>query len=140
MDMRRLPFGARISEEFIEHLKRATAKARAESPEVLPCLWVEEKQRYEYLAGAGPQTMRIDLEKSTEIAPVNGLAPGTRPAMLIKERICVLNFDTRAYKPEATFNIDGLQLHVPQEAQAELRGAYLNVVDDRKIVATYDPI
>src|SRR5690349_14491581 len=87
--MRQLPFGARVSDEFIEHLKRETAKAKAESPEVFPCLWVEEAT-LRVSCGCGPQTTRMDFEKSTEITPVNRLALGTRPAPLIKERICVL--------------------------------------------------
>jgi hypothetical protein len=137
--MRELPFGARISESFVKKLKWETARASEESPGVLPCLCVEETQRHKHLGRRGPHVGRIEFEKGTEIPPINRLAPSAWPAvMLIKERVWTLYFDSREHPPEATFEIDGVELHIPAQAQAELKGATILVVND-KIVVKYDP-
>ncbi len=136
--MRELPFGARISDSFVEMLTRETVKAKAECPEAAPCLWAEEEQRYETLRGAEPHPKRIDLEEGPEIPPVNRLAPPNPAVMLIRERVWVLYFDKGKYAPEATFSINGLELHIPLQVQSQLIGATLDVVRG-KIVATYEP-
>jgi hypothetical protein len=139
--MRELPFGARISDSFVKKLKWETATANEEWPGVLPCLCVEEKQRYEPLGGKQQEARPANLfQQPAEIAPVNRLVPPTPPpAMLITERVWVLFFDNRKHPPETTFEIDGLELHISERAQAELKGATLRVVND-KIVVTYEPI
>ena len=138
--LRELPFGARISDSFVKKLKWETAKANQESPGVLPCLCVEERQRRSTLDRRRPQERRIDFEKGPEIPPSNRLVPTTPPhGTLIKERVWVLFFDRRKHSPEATFEIDGLELHISERAQAELKGATILVVND-EIVVTYEPI
>ncbi len=141
MGMRELSFGARISDSFVKKLKWETAKAVEEWPGVLPCLCVEEKQRRESLVARKQQERPVDLfQQGPQIPPVNRLAPPAQPPeMLIKERVWVLYFDTRKHPPEATFDIDGLELHISEWAQAELKGATVHVVNDT-IVVTYDPI
>jgi len=59
--------------------------------------------------------------------------------MLIKERVWLLCFESRKHAPEATFKIDGLELHISAQEQAELKGATILVVND-KIVVKYEPI
>jgi hypothetical protein len=139
MRMRELPFGARISDSFVDMLKRETAKAKADMLEVLPCLCAQETQHYEAVGRGEPQPRRIDFEEVPETVPTNRLAPRTLPLMLVRERVWVLCFDKGKHPPEATFNIDGLELHISEGAQAELKGATLSALDE-KIVATYDPI
>jgi len=140
MGMRELPFGARISDSFVKKLKWDTAKANEEWPGVLPCLCVEEIRRHQTLGGREPKARRIAFEEGPEIPPVNRLVPSTPPpVMLIKERVWVLAFGRRKHGPEATFEIDGLELHISERAQAELKGATIRVVND-KIVVTYEPI
>ena len=139
--MRELSFGARISDSFVKKLKWETAKANEEWSDVSPCLCVEEKRRHETLGTKDEHARPVDLfQEAPEIRPVNRLVP-PRPhaAMLIKERVWILCFDKRKYPPEATFEIDGVQLHISELAQAELKGATLRVVND-KIVVTYEPI
>ena len=138
--MRELPFGARVSDSFVKKLKWETAKANEESPGVLPCLCVEERQRHQTLGGREPQAWRIAFEEGPEIPPINRLVPPTPPpVMLIKERVWVLFFDRRKHPPEATFEIEGLELHISERAQGELKGATIRVVND-KILVTYEPI
>ncbi len=139
--MRELPFGARISDSFVKKLKWETAKANEEWSGVLPCLCVEEKQHHETIGGEQQHARPLDLfQQAPEIPPVNRLVPPTPPpAMLIKERVWVLYFDKRKHPPEATFEIDGVELHISTRAQAELKGATIRVVND-KIVVTYEPI
>jgi len=138
--LRELPFGARISNSFVKKLKWETAKANEESPGVLPCLCVEERQRHLTLDRSGPQEKRIDFEEGPEFPPTNRLAPTTPPPRrLSKERVWVLCFDSRKHSPEATFEIDGLELHISKRAQEELKGATILVMND-KIVVTYEPI
>ena len=121
-------------------LKEATAKAKAETPGVVAQLCAEEKQYYQRLGKSGPQDRRIDLEEGPEIPPVNRLAPpAPPPVMLIKERVWMLYFDERKHPPQATFNIDGVELHISEWTQAELKGVTLSAAND-KIVATYEPI
>jgi hypothetical protein len=140
MGMRELRFGARISDSFVKRLLWETAKANEESPGVLPSLCVEEIRRHQALGGREPQARRIALEEGPEIPPVNRLVPPTPPpVMLIKERVWVLAFDRRKHSPEATFEIDGVELHISERAQAELKGATIRVVND-KIVVTYERI
>ena len=138
--MRELPFGARISDSFVKKLKWETDKANEEWPGMLPCLCVEEKQRHETLGGKKQQARPVNLfQQPAEISPVNRLVPPTPPpAMLIKERVWVLCFDKRKHPPETTFEIDGLELHISERAQAELKRATLRVVND-EIVVTYEP-
>ena len=137
--MRELPFGARISDSFVKKLKCETAKANEEWQGVLPCLCAEEEQRYESLGGTEQEERPVDLfQEGPEIPPVNRLVPpAPPPGMLIRERVWVLYFDKRKHPPEATFEIDGLVLHISDQTQAELRGATLRVVDD-KIVVKYE--
>jgi len=150
--MRELPFGARIADSFVKKLKWETLKARDESPGVLPCLCHQEKQRH---VRTQAQAKRIDFEQRPTIPGVNRLVPPASPrAVLIKERVWVLCFDkrmTRALRqaaevfrgrkdrPKTTFEIDGLKLHVSEQAQAKLKGSTIQVVND-KIVVTYDHI
>jgi len=150
--MRELPFGARIADSFVKKLKWETVKASDESPGVLPCLRIEEKQHQVRTQG---QTKRIDFEQRPSIPGVNRLAPpAPSPPVIIKERVWVLCFDkrmTRALRraaevfrgrknrPKTIFEIDGLELHVPEQAQEELKGSTIRVVND-KIVVTYDRI
>jgi len=140
MGMRELPFGLRNSDSFVKKLKWENARATDEWPGVLPCLCAQEKQRRQALGSSGPQTQRIDFAEAPEIPAVNRLeTPAPPPAMLIKERVWVLYFDKRQHLPYPSFEIDGLQLHISGQAQAELKGATLRVVDD-KIVVTYEPL
>ena len=138
--MRELPFGAGISDSFVKKLKWETVKANEEMPGVLPCLSVEERRRHQTLGGGEPQARRIAFEEGPEVPPINRLVPPTPPpVMLIKERVWVFAFDRRKYSPEATFEIGGLELHISVLAQVELKGATIDVVND-KIVVTYEPI
>ncbi len=138
--MRELPFGARIADSFVKKLKWETVKANEESPGALPCLCVEEIRRHQTLGAREPQLRRIAFEEGPEIPPVNRLVPpAPPPVMLIKERVWRLAFDRRKHNPEATFEIDGLELHISKRAQAELKGATIRVVSDR-IVVTYENI
>ncbi len=140
MAMRELPFGARIADSFVKKLKWETAQATEESPGVSPCLCVEEVRRYQALGGRQPPARRIAFEEGPEIPAVNRLVPpAPPPGVLIKERVWVLVFDRRQHSPEATFEIDGLELHISERAQAELKGATICVVND-KIVVTYEPM
>jgi hypothetical protein len=140
MGMRELPFGARISDSFVKKLKWDTVKANQEWPGVLPCLCAEEIRRRQTLSGIGSSARRIAFEEGPEITPVNRLvAPTPPPVMLIKERVWVLAFDRRKHSPGATFEIDGMELHISKRAQGELKGATVRVVED-KIVVTYEPI
>ena len=152
MSMRELPFGARIADSFVKKLKWETLKARDESPGVLPCLCHQEKQRH---VRTQAQAKRIDFEQRSTIPGVNRLVPPASPrAVLIKERVWVLCFDkrmTRALRqaaevfrgrkdrPKTTFEIDGLKLHVSEQAQAKLKSSTIRVVND-KIVVAYDHI
>src|SRR3954466_4074858 len=109
--MRELPFGAQISDSFVKMLKWETAKANEEMTGVLPCLFLEERTHRQTLGGREPQARRIAFEEGLEIFPVNRLVPTTpRIVRLIKERVWVLAFDKCKYSPEATFDIDGLEL------------------------------
>jgi hypothetical protein len=47
-------------------------------------------------------------------------------------------FRGRKHHPKTTFDIDGLQLHISRQAQTELKGATILVVNDR-IVVKYEP-
>ena len=138
--MRELPFGARVSVSFLDLLKQAAVKANAEWPGVLPCLCAEEKCRYETLGSGEARETRIDFERALEVAPVNRLAvPRREPQILIKERVWVISFAKRKHPPHTMFNLDGVELHVSERAQTELKGATLTVIDG-KIVANYEPI
>ena len=59
--MRELSFGARISDSFLKKLKWETAKATDESPDVLPCLCEEERQRHQSFDCNEGQSKRIDI-------------------------------------------------------------------------------
>jgi hypothetical protein len=59
--------------------------------------------------------------------------------MLIKERAWVLRFNKGRPPPKAIFEIDDVELHISERAQAELKGSIIQVVND-KIVVTYDRI
>ncbi len=94
------------------------------------------------MSRAEPEAMRIDLSKVQKIVPVNRLA---RTAKLPKrgigrrQRVWVLRFDKREHPDDATFKIDGMQLHISKRAQAELKHATLFSAFD-KIVVKYDRI
>ncbi len=138
--LRELTFGARISDSFVKKLKWETAKANEESPNALPCLCIEERQRHEAFSSRKPHAARIEFEKGRDIPPVNRLVPSTLAAVsLIKERVWRLAFDSQKHSPEATFEIDGLELHISEQAQVELKGATILVVND-EIIVKYEPI
>jgi hypothetical protein len=138
--LRDLPFGARISDSFVKKQKWETLKANEELPGVLPCLCVEERQRHPSIDRRGPQDKRINFEEGPPIPPTNRLFQTTPPSeTLIKERVWVLYFDSREHSPEATFEIDGVELHIPEQEQADLDGATILGVND-EIVVTYEPI
>jgi len=138
MAMRELPFGAWLSESFIKKLKWESVKAIDESAGVLPCLCVEERQHYEAVGATKSRAKRTAFEEGADIPPVNRLAqPKPQFRMLIKERIWVLQFNKHRYSKRARFEIDGLELHISEEAQIELRGATIRVVND-KIVVSYE--
>jgi len=126
--MRELPFGARIANSFVKKLKWETAQATEKWPDVMPRLCAEDRYRHEYGEG------------QSEGPPFNRLKPRKlRPVTLIKERVWILRFD-RGRPPAGTiFEIDRVELHISEEAQAELLGSIIQVVDD-KIVVTYDRI
>src|ERR1022692_1641702 len=137
MAMRELPFRARVSDSFIEMLKQASANATAEWPGVLPCLCADEKRQN---ADCGePREKRINFEHPIESVAINRLAPRRAPPILITERVWVVCFNKREYAPQTTFNLEGLKVHIDEQAQAELKGATLNIVNG-KIVATYELI
>jgi hypothetical protein len=133
--MRELPFGALITDSFVKKLKWETAKANEDLPGALPCLCVEEQKRYLTVGSKAAAAKRIDFGKGPEVLPTNRLV-STRPAppIVVKERVWVLLFDKRTHRPEATFEIDGVELHISKLAQAELKGATVSVVNDRIIV------
>jgi hypothetical protein len=125
VDMRQLPFGARISDSFIELLRRQIVKAHREMPGASPCLCAQENLDYQALSRGEAQALRFDLSKVQKIVPVNRLARPVRlPKRVIsKQRLWVLRFDRREHSADATFNIDGMQLHISKRAQAELKDA-----------------
>ena len=124
--MRELSFGARISDSFVKKLKWETAKATDESPGVLPCLCVEERQRQQNLDCNERQSKRIDIAEEPEIPTVNRLVPPTPSrVMLIKERVWVLRFEKWRHPPKAIFEIDDVDLHISERAQAELKGSII---------------
>src|SRR5262245_53431561 len=133
--LRELPFGARISDSFVKMLKWETAKANEELPGALPCLCIEETQHYETCSSRQSHTARITLEENPEVPFINRLLPvKSPPVKLIKQRVWRLAFDNRKHPPEATFEIDGLELHISQKAQVELKGATILVVNDKVVV------
>jgi hypothetical protein len=130
--IRELPFGARITDSFVKKLKWETAKAYEDLPDAMPCLCAEEESRH--VSGRAPPK-RIDFEKGPEIPTTNRLILATpSPVVLIKERGWVLCFDMRPTPPEDVFGIDGVRLHIPRQAQWELKGATVSVVNDRIVV------
>ena len=134
--MRELSFGARVADSFVKKLKWETAKADDELPGVLPSLCAEERQRYEQFGPRSGQRKRIDFAEGLEAPIVNRLAPPAQSrVILIKEREWVLSFDKRKHSPEATFEIDGLELHISEAAQAELKGSTIRVINDRIVVS-----
>lgn len=135
--IRELSFGARISDSFVKMLKWETAKAKDKSPGVLPCLCVEEIQHHQSCDPNDGQSKRIDIAEEPEIPTVNRLVPPTPSrVMVIKERAWVLRFEKRRPPPKAIFEIDDVELHISERAQAELKGSMIRVVNDR-IVVTY---
>ena len=134
--LRELPFGARISDSLVKKLKWETAKANEESPGALPCLYVQEIRSYENVR---PNAARIEFTKCPEIAPINRLVPSTSPLVEIKKRVWVLKFGICKHSRETTFDIDGLELHISELAQAELKGATILVLSDN-ILVKYEPI
>ena len=85
--MRELSFGARISDSFLKKLKWETAKATDESPDVLPCLCEEERQRHQSFDCNEGQSKRIDIvmvalsreEAGTDRPEQDGAANGSQP-------------------------------------------------------------
>jgi hypothetical protein len=136
MAMHELRFGARLSESFIEMLKQAAAKATAEWPGVLPCLCIGETRQYEDAAQSAPSAERINFERIPDCAPINRLVPQREPPILVTERFWAVCFDKRRYTPQTTFLIDGLEVHVDEQAQSDLKGVTLDFVNG-KIVAHY---
>ena len=59
--------------------------------------------------------------------------------MVVTERLWALCFDKMEWAPEMTFDLDGVILHIDQQAQAELRGAALEYLNGR-IITTYETI
>jgi len=133
--MRELPFGALIADSFVKKLKWETARAIEDLPGALPCLCVEEQKCYLTVGSKAAAAKRIDFEKGPEVLATNRLV-STRPSppIVVKERVWVLLFDKRPHGPEATFEIDGVKLHISRLAQAELKGATVSVVNDRIVV------
>jgi hypothetical protein len=124
--MRELPFGARISDSFVEFLRRQIVKAHREMPGTSPCLTAYEKAHDQTVSCGARQATRIDLFKDPKFVPINRLAPPAphpkRP-MIRNERVWLLVFDKHKHPVEATFNIDGMQLHISKRVQAELKNA-----------------
>ena len=137
--LRELPFGARISDSFVKKLKWETAKANEESPGALPWLCVEERRRHQAVVGRRPQATRIDFGKDLEIQPINRLLPPAPSCSRVTERVWVLCFFSGKHSLPATFDIDGLKLHINPRVQQELKGAIISVVND-KIVVNYETI
>ncbi len=124
-DMRQLSFGARISDSFIELLRRQIIQAHREIPGASPCLCAQADNQA--LSREEAHALRIDLSKVQKIVPVNRLArPARLPKRVIrKQRAWVLHFDRREHSADTTFNIDGMKLHVSKRAQAELKDAVI---------------
>lgn len=137
MPMRESAFGAWLSESFVKKLKWEYLKAIGESAGVLPRLGVEERQRYETLGGR-PRSKRIAFEEGAEVPFINRLKESEpQLSILIKQRIWSLQFDKQKYAKNERFEIDGIELHISEGAQRELKGATIRVVSD-KIVVTYE--
>ena len=150
--MRELPFGARVAESFVKMLKWESFKAKAHFPAVLPCLCIQEQQRH--VRTQGP-ARRIDFEQTPTVPGVNRVTPpAPSRAVIINERAWVLRFESRMerairhatkvlrgrkYRVKTIFEIDGLELHISEEAQLQLKGSTIQVVND-KIVATHGHI
>ncbi|SRR5258708_979350 len=137
--MRELPFGARFSDSFVEMLKQAAAKAKAERPGALPRLFLKEKREYRTQSRREPTGKRIDFDHELEAVPINRLASAGGRCMVVTERLWMLCFDKIEWATEMTFDLDGVVLHIDQQAQAELRGATLESLNGR-IIARYKTI
>jgi hypothetical protein len=135
--MRELPFGARISEAFVKKLKWDTAVAETEAPGTLPCLCMKEGP-WQTLDESKALEERIDLEKNADVPPINRVAPHSAdlPASFaaMKKIFWALEFDACKYSPESTFEIDGVELHVPKKIQTLLQGRIIHVVSDEILV------
>lgn len=137
--MRELSFGARIADSFVKKLKWETAKATDESPGVLPCLCLEERTS-QHCDGDKEAAKRTDISQATEVPAINRLAPPAPPrprVMIIRERTWILRFEKGRPSPETLFEIDQVELHISERAQAALKGAIIEVVNDR-ILVRYD--
>lgn len=136
--MRELPFGARISEAFVKKLKWDTALAETEAPGTLPCLCMEEGPWQQPIDEKKAQAIRVDLEHDTEVLPINRVASPasalTASFTAFREILWVLQFNASKYPPEATFEIDGLVLHISKQIQSVLKGAMVHVVSDKIVV------
>ncbi|HSU52525.1 MAG TPA: hypothetical protein VLT36_00540 [Candidatus Dormibacteraeota bacterium] len=153
--MRELPFGARLTDSFVEMLKWETLRARHYSPGVQPCLYTQEIERR---VQPREQARRINFAKGEEIPGINRVEPPPASHVeVIKEHVWVLRFDGRTtrirralrhaaevlrgrkHRSKTSFEIDdGLELHISERAQAQLKGSTIEVVND-SIVVTYGP-
>ena len=139
--MRELSFGARIADSFVKKLKWETAKAIDESPGVLPCLCLEERTS-QHFDGDKEEAQRTDISQAAEVPAINRLAPPAHPRfrppiMVVREQAWILRFEKRRPSAKVLFQIDQVELHISERAQAALKGATIEVVNDR-IVVRYD--
>ena len=137
--MRELPFGARFSDSFVEMLKQTAVKATAEWPGALPRLFLEEKREHRTPSRREPTGKRIDFDHELEAVPINRVASSGGRCMVVTERLWELCFDKIEWAPEMTFELDGVILHIDEQAQIELKGATLEFRNNR-IIATYETI
>ena len=136
--MRELSFGARITDSFVKKLKWETAQASDESRDALLCLCVEERQHKHCCDHK--EEKAIDVEPGAEIPAVNRLVPPTPSRFVfIKQRAWVLRSKEQRPAANVIFQIDNVQLHIPEQTQAELKGSIVDVQDDR-IVVVSEPI
>jgi len=120
-------------------LKQATAQATAEWPGALPRLFLEEKREYRTASRREPTGKRIDFDHELKAVPINRLASAGARCMVVTERLWTLCFDKTEWASQMTFDLDGVILHIDQQAQAELKGATLEFLNG-KIIATYETI
>jgi hypothetical protein len=131
-----LPFGARVSDSFVEMLKSNTAQAQAEWPGALPFLCVGERQ---YCKNPGPAlNKRIDFALPLKCPDLNRIT-AENSRILVTERFWAVCYDRKKWPEHMTFFLDGLEVHIDLEEQQELKEARLDFVN-YKIVATFDAV
>src|SRR5882724_1660002 len=122
MSIHELSFGAKISDSLVEMLKRATASAQAEWEGALPCLCLAERG-YCDAGGIGqPSEKRINFERESESVPSVNRLEKYPPHLSVTEFIWMVCFDKRKWPPQTTFVLDGVEVHIDQEAQASMKG------------------